>query len=160
LCLVIFPRYADHARTRSAKSAVHQRIREINNLIEGRIMPKVNRPGWFKPEKQKCTRKFFYQQHETDAVAQSYRGQLNSYKWFLDKGFKRTARGSHPIRAFTARIWNCFLAINFFDKPNTTKFTSGRNTTYEAPLYVSAKLVNKVTGKTKTQACILAMFRS
>jgi DNA-directed RNA polymerase subunit beta len=40
----------------------------------------------------------------------------------------------------------------FFDKPKYDENTSReRNTTYEAPLYVSAKLVNKVTGKTKTQ---------
>ena len=58
----------------------------------------------------------------------------------------------NSIRDFTGKNLELFFGDYFFDKSKYDEFTSReRNTTYEAPLYVSAKLVNKVSGKTKTQ---------
>ncbi len=97
-------------------------------------------------------RKFFAKQTETAQVPNLIEVQLNSYKWFFEKGLKELLEEINPIRDFTGKNLELFFGDYFFDKPKYDENTSReRNTTYEAPLYVSAKLVNKVTGKTKTQ---------
>ena len=97
-------------------------------------------------------RKYFSHQNETSLLPNLIEVQLNSYKWFLEKGIKELLGEVSPIRDFTGKNLELYFGEYFFDKPKYDEFTSReRNTTYEAPLYVSAKLVNKVTGKTKTQ---------
>ena len=97
-------------------------------------------------------RKFFTKQHETAQLPNLIEIQLNSYKWFFEKGLKELLAEINPIRDFTGKNLELTFGDYFFDKPKYDENTSReRNTTYEAPLYVSAKLVNKVTGKTKTQ---------
>ncbi len=97
-------------------------------------------------------RKFFTGQNETELLPNLIEVQLNSYKWFVEKGLKELLGEINPIRDFTGKNLELFFGDYFFDKPKYDEFTSReRNTTYEAPLYVSAKLVNKVSGKTKTQ---------
>ena len=97
-------------------------------------------------------RKFFTHKHETALLPNLIEVQLNSYKWFLEKGIKELLAEVSPIRDFTGKNLELYFGDYFFDKPKYDEFTSReRNTSYEAPLYVSAKLVNKVTGKTKTQ---------
>ncbi len=97
-------------------------------------------------------RKFFTHKHESSLMPNLIEVQLNSYKWFLEKGIKELLAEVSPIRDFTGKNLELYFGEYFFDKPKYDEFTSReRNTSYEAPLYVSAKLVNKVTGKTKTQ---------
>lgn len=97
-------------------------------------------------------RKFFTKNHETKLLPNLIEVQLNSYKWFLEKGLKELLGEVNPIRDFTGKNLELFFGDYFFDKSKYDEFQSReRNTTFEAPLYVSAKLVNKVTGKTKTQ---------
>lgn len=97
-------------------------------------------------------RKFFAKQHETAQLPNLIEVQLNSYKWFFEHGLKELLAEINPIKDFTGKNLELFFGDYFFDKPKYDENTSReRNTTYEAPLYVSAKLVNKVTGKTKTQ---------
>lgn len=97
-------------------------------------------------------RKFFSKQHEVSLLPNLIEVQLNSYRWFLEKGLKELLGEINPIRDFTGKNLELFFGDYFFDKAKYDEFTSReRNTTFEAPLYVSAKLVNKVSGKTKTQ---------
>ncbi len=97
-------------------------------------------------------RKFFTKQHETAQVPNLIEIQLNSYKWFFEKGLRELLAEINPIKDFTGKNLELTFGDYFFDKPKYDENTSReRNTTYEAPLYVSAKLINKVTGKTKTQ---------
>src|SRR6202142_1998027 len=104
-----------------------------------------------KPE-HKLARKFFTRQHETALLPNLIEVQLNSYRWFIEKGLKELVSEVNPIRDFTGKNLELFFGDYFFDKPKYDEFTSReRNTTYEAPLYVSAKLINKQSGKTKTQ---------
>jgi len=103
-------------------------------------------------ESQVAPRKFFTKQHEVSLLPNLIEVQLDSYKWFLEKGLKELLGEINPIRDFTAKNLELFFGDYFFDKSKYDEFTSReRNTTYEAPLYVSAKLMNKVSGKTKTQ---------
>ncbi len=101
---------------------------------------------------QVAQRKFFNKFHEVSLVPNLIEIQLNSYRWFLEKGLKELLGEINPIRDFTGKNLELYFGDYFFDKAKYDEFTSReRNTTFEAPLYVSAKLVNKVTGKTKTQ---------
>ncbi len=104
------------------------------------------------PSDTPIARKFFAKQVETAPVPNLIEVQLDSYKWFFEKGLKELLAEINPIRDFTGKNLELFFGDYFFEKPKYDENTSReRNTTYEAPLYVSAKLVNKVTGKTKTQ---------
>ena len=104
------------------------------------------------PKSKFTTRRFFGRENETDLLPNLIEVQLNSYKWFVEKGLKELLGEINPIRDFTGKNLELYFGDHFFDKPKYDEFTSReRNTTYEAPLYVSAKLINKVSGKTKTQ---------
>ncbi len=97
-------------------------------------------------------RKFFTKLKEIGQLPNLIEVQLNSYRWFFDHGLKELLEEINPIRDFTGKNLELYFGEHFFDKPKYDENTSReRNTTYEAPLYVSAKLVNKVTGKSKTQ---------
>lgn len=97
-------------------------------------------------------RKFFSKRHGAVKMPNLIEVQLNSYKWFFEKGLKELLEEINPIHDFTGKNLELYFGDYFFDKPKYDEITAReRNTTYEAPLYVSAKLVNKVTGKTKTQ---------
>lgn len=106
----------------------------------------ANRQDQFAP------RLFFTKSHETQLLPNLIEVQLNSYKWFVEKGLKELLGEIASIKDFTGKNLELTFGEHFLDKPKYDEFLSReRNTTYEAPLYVSAKLVNKVSGKTKTQ---------
>ena len=97
-------------------------------------------------------RKFFTKTHEVALLPNLIEVQLDSYKWFVEKGLKELLGEINPIRDFTGKNLELFFGDYFFDKAKYNEIQAReKNSTYEAPLYVSAKLVNKVTGKTKTQ---------
>ncbi len=104
-------------------------------------------------EKPLAPRQFFsIRKHEMSLLPNLIEVQLNSYKWFLEKGLKELLGEINPIRDFTTKNLELFFGDYFFDKPKFDEMGSReKNATYEAPLYVSAKLINKITGKTKTQ---------
>lgn len=97
-------------------------------------------------------RKFFTTSHEVALLPNLIEVQLDSYKWFIEKGLKELLGEINPIRDFTAKNLELSFGEYFLDKPKYDEIGAReKNTTYEAPLYVSAKLINKVSGKTKTQ---------
>jgi len=74
--------------------------------------------------------------------------QKISYQWFLNKGIKELLIESSPIEDFSGRnlelyFLNCYLEESKFDELTS----KNRNLTYEAPIKVRARLVNKNTGK-------------
>ncbi len=108
---------------------------------------------------QKSNRKFFSTLHEVTELPHLIEAQLNSYKWFLEKGLKELLEEITPIKDFTGKNLEMYFGDCFLDKPKYDEKTAReRNTTFEAPLYCSVKLVNKVTGKTKTQDVYLGDF--
>ena len=105
------------------------------------------------------TRKFFTDFHEVLDMPNLIEAQIRSYKWFWEKGLKELMGEINSIKDFTGKNLELFFGDYFLDKPKyDEKMAKDRNTTYEAPLYVSVKLVNKVTGKTKTQDVYLGDF--
>lgn len=111
------------------------------------------------PNRHRGTRKYFTRFQEVMDMPNLIEVQLMSYKWFMDKGLKELFGEITPIKDFTGKNLELFFGDYFLDKPKYDEKTAKeRNTTYEAPLYVSVKLVNKVTGKTKTQDVYLGDF--
>lgn len=104
-------------------------------------------------------RKFFNSFKEILPMPNLIESQIRSYKWFWEKGLKELFGEIASIKDFTSKNLELFFGDYYLDKPKYDEATAkDRNTTYEAPLYVSVKLVNKVTGKTKTQDVYLGDF--
>jgi DNA-directed RNA polymerase subunit beta len=104
-------------------------------------------------------RKYFTGFSEVMEMPNLIEAQLRSYKWFLDKGLSELFSEINSIKDFTGKNLELFFGEYYLDKPKYDEKTAKeRNTTFEAPLYVSVKLVNKVTGKTKTQDVYLGDF--
>src|SRR3989338_3844646 len=114
----------------------------------------------FMPHKAiKVNRKFFTGQHDVLDMPNLIEAQIRSYKWFWEKGLKELVQEINSIKDFTGKNLELFFGDYYLDKPKYDEKTAkDRNTTFEAPLYVSVKLVNKVTGKTKTQDVYLGDF--
>ncbi|HYF05216.1 MAG TPA: DNA-directed RNA polymerase subunit beta, partial [Patescibacteria group bacterium] len=101
---------------------------------------------------KKELRRFFTKLKDPIQMPNLIEVQLNSYKWFFERGLKELLNEINPIKDFTGKNLDLSFGDYFLDKPKFDEKTSrDRNTTFEAPLYVQTKLVNKVTGKTKTQ---------
>ncbi len=108
---------------------------------------------------QIAPRKFFTPFKEVMEMPNLIESQIRSYKWFWEKGLKELLGEINSIKDFTGKNLELFFGDYYLDKPKYDEKTAKeRNTTFESPLYVSVKLVNKVTGKTKTQDVYLGDF--
>jgi DNA-directed RNA polymerase subunit beta len=108
---------------------------------------------------EKAPRKFFTPFEEVLPMPNLIESQIRSYKWLWEKGLKELFAEINSIKDFTGKNLELFFGDYFLDKPKYDEKTAKeRNTTFESPLYVSVKLVNKVTGKTKTQDVYLGDF--
>ena len=104
-------------------------------------------------------RKFFTKLHEVSPMPNLIEVQLDSYKWFFDKGLRELLEEINPTKDFTGKNLEMTFGDYFLDKPKYDEMTAReRNTTFEAPLYCSVKLLNKITGKAKTQDVYLGDF--
>lgn len=108
---------------------------------------------------RKGNRRYFTPFHEVMEMPNLIEIQLASYQWFLEKGLRELFDEINPTRDFTGKNFELYFGNYFLDQPKYDEKTAHeRNTTYEAPLYVSVKLTNKVTAKTKTQDVYIGDF--
>ena len=85
--------------------------------------------------------------------------QIQSYRWFFEKGLSELFAEISPVKDFTGKNLELQFGEYFLDQPKFSEITAKeRNTTFEAPLYVQVKLVNKAKNKTKTQDVYLGDF--
>lgn len=85
--------------------------------------------------------------------------QLDSYDWFLKTGLKDLLREVSPIEDWTGKELELHFVDYKLDEPKYDERTSiEKNITYEAPLKVKIKLVNKTTGAEREQELFLADF--
>ena len=104
-------------------------------------------------------RKFFSKTRESLPLGNLIEIQTMSYRWFFEKGLKELFVELGTISDFTGKTLDISFGEYYLDEPkHDEKTAKERNTTYEAPLYAEVKLVNKVTGKTKTQDVYLGDF--
>ncbi len=85
--------------------------------------------------------------------------QKSSYAWFLKDGLKELFEEVSPIRDFIGRDLELYFSDYYLDEPKFDEVTSrAKNLSYESPLRVKAKLVNKRLGKGVEQEIYLGDF--
>jgi len=101
---------------------------------------------------KKNPRRYFSPLHESIEMPNLIEVQLNSYNWFLKEGLKELFEETSPITDFIGRDLELYLLDYYTDEPKFDEQTSrSKNVTFEAPLRVKGKLVNKKTGEIKEQ---------
>ncbi|MDP3764780.1 MAG: DNA-directed RNA polymerase subunit beta [bacterium] len=85
--------------------------------------------------------------------------QINSYKWFLNKGLAEIFQEVSPIEDYTGSNLELSFGGYYFDEPKYSQDESREHlTSYEAPLRIKARLKNKHTGEIKEQEIYLGDF--
>ncbi|MEK7138787.1 MAG: DNA-directed RNA polymerase subunit beta [Patescibacteria group bacterium] len=85
--------------------------------------------------------------------------QLDSYHWFLNHGLKELLKEVSPVEDWTGKELELHFVDYKLDEPKYDERTSiEKNTTYEAPLKVKVRLINKKTKQEKDQELFLADF--
>ena len=76
--------------------------------------------------------------------------QLNSFRWFQEKGLEQLFKEISPIKDFTgSRLDLSFVGYEFREPRYNEQECRQRDLTYSAPLYVTARLLVKETGEIK-----------
>ncbi|MFP4456083.1 MAG: DNA-directed RNA polymerase subunit beta [Clostridia bacterium] len=84
--------------------------------------------------------------------------QRASYRWFEEKGLREAFDRISPIQDFTGNLKLEFLDY-FFDEPKYSVDESReRDVTYNRPLRVNVRLINKETGEVKEQEVFMGDF--
>ncbi len=114
-------------------------------------------PSLFKrqPIKDK-ERKFFTDLRDAMPLPDLIELQKSSYDWFLKFGIKELFDEISPITDFTGRDLELYVEDYYLDEPKFDEITCReRNITFDAPLRVTATLVNKKTKERKSQEIYL-----
>jgi DNA-directed RNA polymerase subunit beta len=78
--------------------------------------------------------------------------QLNSFRWFQEKGLKELFEEISPIKDFTGnRLELSFVGYEFREPRHNEQECRQKDLTYSAPLYVRTRLLVKETGEIKEQ---------
>ncbi len=104
-------------------------------------------------------RKSFNTSHKTLPLPDLIEIQKKSYAWFFKEGLKELFEEVSPIKDIIGRDLELYFGNYFLDEPKFDEVRAkARNATYEAPLRVQAKLLNKRTGLVKEQEIYLGDF--
>ena len=85
--------------------------------------------------------------------------QKDSYQWFVEEGLKEVFRDMSAITDYSGNLQLSFVDYRLDDKPkyDVTECKS-RDTTYAAPLRVTARLINNETGEIKESEVSMGDF--
>ena len=98
----------------------------------------------------------FYRLRDATPLPDLIEAQKTSYDWFFKNGMTELFEEISPITDFTGRDLELYFEDYYVDEPKFDEVTCReKNITFEAPLRVNAKLVNKRTGKTDKQEIYL-----
>ncbi|EKD33065.1 MAG: hypothetical protein ACD_76C00095G0003 [uncultured bacterium] len=82
--------------------------------------------------------------------------QKQSYHWFLKEGIKELFSEISPVKDFIGRDLELYFEDYYIDEPKFDERTSlKKNVTYEAPLRVKTRLINKRLGTDREQEIYL-----
>lgn len=85
--------------------------------------------------------------------------QINSWKWFVEKGIKEVFKEISPIRDYTGKEFELYFLDYYFDEPKFSEEESWRRlSTYEAALRAKTRLVNLKTKKIVEQEVYLGDY--
>ncbi len=101
-------------------------------------------------------RKYFTDLLPTIPMPDLVEVQKNSYDWFIKQGVKELFDEVSPITDFAGRELELYLEDYYLDDPKFDEVVCReRNLTYDAPLRVTARLVDKKNNDTKSQEIYL-----
>ncbi|MBL7057959.1 DNA-directed RNA polymerase subunit beta [Patescibacteria group bacterium] len=104
-------------------------------------------------------RKYFTGQDKAMPLPDLYEIQKNSYDWFAKEGLANLFDEISPITDILGRDLELSFDDYYFDEPKFNEAESrAKNATYEAPLRVNTKLINKRTGQSIKQEVFLGDF--
>ncbi len=105
------------------------------------------------------SRKFFTDTNRVMPLPDLIETQKKSYDWFFKEGLKELFEEISPIQDFIGRDLELYFGDYFLDEPKFSEVRAKtRNASFEAPLRVQTKLINKRTGVTKEQEIYLGDF--
>jgi len=85
--------------------------------------------------------------------------QTDSYKWFLKEGLAELFDEINPVTDFIGRDLELYLEDYYLDEPKFSEVESReKNITFEAPLRVKTRLLNKKSGRSLNQEVFLGDF--
>ncbi len=85
--------------------------------------------------------------------------QKDSYKWFVEEGLKEVFRDMSSITDYTGNFVLSFIDYRLDEKPKyDVTECKARDTTYAAPLRVTARLLNNETGEIKESEVFMGDF--
>ncbi len=85
--------------------------------------------------------------------------QKDSYKWFVEEGLKEVFRDMTAITDYSGNLQLSFIDYRLDEKPKyDVTECKARDTTYAAPLRVTARLVNNETGEIKESEVSMGDF--
>ncbi|MBI4457574.1 DNA-directed RNA polymerase subunit beta [Candidatus Uhrbacteria bacterium] len=85
--------------------------------------------------------------------------QKKSYDWLFKDGLRELFEEVSPVKDFIGRDLELYFLDYYLDEPKFNEQTSrAKNLTYEAPLRVKTRLINKRTAETKEQEIYLGDF--
>ena len=105
------------------------------------------------------TRQYLTDVREVMSMPDLIELQKDSYAWFLKEGLADLFDEVSPITDFIGRDLELYLGEHYLDEPKFNEVESrAKNITFEAPLRVKARLINKKTGETTQQEVFLGDF--
>ncbi|MGI5827113.1 MAG: DNA-directed RNA polymerase subunit beta [Patescibacteria group bacterium] len=117
-------------------------------------MPKTSSVG-----ERLAARRFFKDRQEVMPMPDLIEIQKDSYKWFLDEGLAELFEEINPITDFIGRDLELYFEDYYLDDAKFSEQESrAKNITYEAPLRVKTRLVNKKTNQVSSQEVYLGDF--
>ena len=85
--------------------------------------------------------------------------QKDSYRWFVEEGLKEVFREMSAITDYSGNLQLTFVDYRLDDKPKyDVTECKARDTTYAAPLRVTARLINNETGEIKESEVSMGDF--
>ena len=84
--------------------------------------------------------------------------QKHSFEWFMTDGLGESFAEFSPIENSAGTMEITFGEHQFGDAPNTVQECRAKDESYQAPLFVDARYVNKETGEIKEQLVFMGDF--
>src|SRR6058998_1256318 len=84
--------------------------------------------------------------------------QRASFQWFLDEGLRETIDDISPIEDYTGTLAVEFGAYKFGEPQFSNKECREKDLTYQAPLSMTVRFVNKETGEIREQTVFMGDF--
>ena len=104
-------------------------------------------------------RKSFSETKEVMPMPDLIEIQKDSYDWFLKEGLTELFDEINPIADFIGRDLELYFEDYYLDEPKFSEADSrAKNITYEAPLRVKTRLVNKKNSRSLNQEVFLGDF--